>query len=306
MFVFACSTGTPAADDDDTRVDAAGQIDAEPPPDAPPGAPDANATPDASTTPDATLAPDATSTSDATATSDAAIVAPSDAAVPDALPIPDASTCPTAPCDLFEQCGCAGPLVCDLDSADPLSGNECRAVAVAGNETSTCADFDECGGGLVCVNAGGDASCKPYCRNDSDCDAPRGQCVIQLSSGGTDIPGAVVCSSNCDPTSLIPASCPNTWGCSLFTIDPDGVPASLDEVDIADCAPAGAGGQSAVCAGDSDCAPGFLCLDAGGVTPECLRICDNVGNACTANPLLDCLGFVDPHDINGVEYGVCF
>lgn len=291
-------------DEDPNAVDAAAEADSAPQPDAPVGVPDASSPADAASTPDANPPPpDAAAVPDATPSIDA----PIDAGVPDAAP-PDANNCPASPCDLVQQCGCTPPLACDLNAGDPLGGNECRAVNATGTEADECADFDECAGGFVCVGAGSgtDASCKSYCASDADCDSPRGQCLIQLSVGGTDIPGAVVCSSNCDPTSGAPSDCPATWGCFLFTIDPDGQSGSGDEIDLVDCAPAGAGVQSSSCAGDEDCAPGFLCLDAGGATPECLRICNNVGSACAADPLLDCLGFTDPHEVGGVEFGVCF
>src|SRR5689334_3623033 len=54
------------------------------------------------------------------ATVDAAIDAPTDAPI-------DGNGCPTQPCSYNPQCGCAMPLVCDLDFTD-LIGTSCRAV----------------------------------------------------------------------------------------------------------------------------------------------------------------------------------
>src|SRR5688572_7333262 len=82
------------------------------------------------------------------------------------MPIDAPSSCPTAPCDLYAQCGCTAPLVCDLDFTD-LMGNSCRAVNMQGTETSTCysgtpatAQPSYCAGGYVCLGSGTNAACE--------------------------------------------------------------------------------------------------------------------------------------------------
>lgn len=251
---------------------------------------------------------------DASAISDAAIGVQPDAmelqpdAMPDAAPVgvDAAPVCPTDPCDLVDQCGCLAGEACDL-AADPFAGNDCRTVASPGVEGSTCAGPGDCGAGYTCVADGfGSATCKPYCSGDEHCGAPRGQCLVQLQSGGADIPGALVCTSSCDPTDIAAGGCPLTYGCFPFIINPDGVAGSGDEVDIVECAPAGDGTQFDLCIDNSDCAPDYLCVDTGLTFFECLRQCDNVGAACAAVNGTDCLGFADPHVVGGTEYGACF
>ena len=228
-----------------------------------------------------------------------AMTGTADAAPADAAPVEvDAApaTCPGDPCDLFEQCGCQGGEACDL-AADPFAGNDCRTVATAGVEGDTCTGPDSCAAGYTCVADGsGAASCKAYCSDDSFCGQPRGQCLIQLASGGVDIPGAVVCTSSCDPTNIAAGGCPLGYGCFPFVID---------NVPIVECAPSGAGTQNDACVDNADCAPDYLCTDTGTST-VCLRMCNNVGAACAAVNGTDCTGFVDPHVVGGTEYGVCF
>jgi hypothetical protein len=131
-------------------------------------------------------------------------VTPIDAAVPVDAAVPiDANGCATQPCSLAPQCGCTAPLTCDIDFTD-LMGTACRAVNVPGTETSTCTTFSECAAGYVC--AGG--HCLKYCANDASCPQPRGLCAIQITDGmGAAIPGAVTCSSNCDPTNSAGGAC---------------------------------------------------------------------------------------------------
>ncbi len=215
----------------------------------------------------------------------------------------DASTCASSPCDLVDQCGCAAPNVCDLDVSN-LPNTHCRPVNSPGMDESTCASFNDCAGGFVCVSAADEASCRRYCRTNADCDAPRGACVITLVDGSTEIPGAVVCSSNCDPINPAAGGCPATWGCYPGVIDPDGVPGNGDETTIGDCAPAGAGTQGATCAANSDCAQGFLCINTG-VTTECLRMCNTAVGDCSGSPGTTCGGTDPVITLGGVTYGIC-
>jgi hypothetical protein len=220
---------------------------------------------------------------------------PIDAMPIDAMPI-DASTCPTVPCDLVEQCGCAANQACDLDFSD-LDGTACRGIATPGDVNDTCTAINQCDAGFVCVGDGTDNSCKRYCADDADCGSPRGQCVIQLvDETSTPIPGAITCSSNCDPVAATQPLCPTGWSCDLFT---------AGTAEIVDCRVAGAAGQGAACSATVACAASFTCVNDG-VSDVCGRLCRRpAGTECSASPGTTCFGFTDPFVVGGQEYGVC-
>lgn len=231
---------------------------------------------------------------------------PADAAPADA-PGADANGCATQPCDIATQCGCGATQACDLNFAT-LMGTACRGVFSPGREGNACTSVADCDRGFVCLgNGAGASSCKKYCATNADCAQPRGQCVIDLQSGGSPIPGAPpVCSSNCDPTSATAAGCPAGWKCDLYTQTHNGT-----SHPIVDCTSAvGAGTQGASCQAasgtggdDSKCAAGFLCTTADGTSFKCRKMCNVTANTgCTA---LTCLGLATPHLVGGTEYGVC-
>lgn len=215
----------------------------------------------------------------------------------------DANGCATQPCSIFPQCGCGGNNACDIASS--LMGTSCRMITTPGKETGACSTPRDCDRGYVCLGGTG-ASCHKYCNANTDCTGPRGQCVIEITSGGNVIPNIPpACSSNCDPTSTNPAECPSTHKCGLFTATKGGT-----QVKISGCSLAGTGVQGTSCkvgtAGDDSlCGKGFLCTTLNAGTDfNCRRMCQRApaGAAC---PTGTCIGFTTPHTINGVEYGVC-
>ena len=220
-----------------------------------------------------------------------------DAAVPVDAPI-DGNGCSTQPCSLAPQCGCASPLTCDIDFTD-LMGTSCRAVNVPGTETSTCTTFSECAAGYVC--AGG--SCLKYCANDAGCPQPRGLCAVQITDGmGAAIPGAITCSSNCNPTNSAAGGCPTGEKCGFFTTTRAGA-----DLDILQCTTPGAGGIGATCVDDSTCASNTLCTTVSAQS-RCRKVCNRSsgGSECATVPGTTCIGFAAPGlVIGGTEYGVC-
>lgn len=224
---------------------------------------------------------------------------PADAMPIDAMPI-DGSTCPTAPCDLVEQCGCAMNQACDVDFSD-LDGTACRGVATAGDENDTCTAINQCAAGNVCVGDGTNNSCEHYCADNSDCAGPRGQCVIQLNDGTDPIPGAVTCSSNCNPATATNPLCPTGWTCDVFTATFGGT-----DHDIADCRVAGTRQIDQTCSATMACAAGLSCVNTG-VQSVCLKICTRPsGTECSVDPGSTCTGFNPALVVGGTEYGVCF
>jgi hypothetical protein len=213
----------------------------------------------------------------------------------DAKSIDASNGCAVQPCSIEPQCGCTDPghPACDLGSG---SSNACRFATPAGVEGHTCTAPTECAAQYTCVGGGGNFSCEKYCTSNTDCIAPRGQCVIQLTDGTNPIPGAVVCSSNCDPASTTNALCPSGWTCDLFS-------ATYMTVDhsIADCRLAGSAGNGAACSTTVACAAGYSCVNTG--SDVCKKICNKTMNTgCTSG---SCMSFTTPVTIGGTEYGVC-
>lgn len=244
------------------------------------------------------------------ATVDAKPGAP-DAKPPDAMV--DANTCSVQPCTLAPQCGCPLNQSCDIDPTD-LMGNVCRAVNTPGVETNTCASFGDCARGYVCIGDGTNDSCKRYCTSNSECGTPRGQCVIQIvDTTQAAIPGAVVCSSNCDPLGNAATYCPSGWKCGIFNAQ---YPINTGPTyDISDCEITGAGGQGADCtiAGsnppngdDTKCAANQMCTTLTGTTFQCRHVCNHASPGVVCSNLgKTCIGFNPVLTIGGTEYGVC-
>lgn len=226
----------------------------------------------------------------------------SDAATDAPLEI-DANNCAMQPCTILPQCGCASDAACDIDGND-LNGGACRPVnATANPEGGACSSPAGCAAGTVCLASG---VCKKYCDGNDDCVAPRGQCVIEIQSGGTPVPNVpLVCSSGCDPSNNAAAGgCPTGKKCGMFVVDRNGV-----ELDIADCSTAGALTQGGNCTGagngdDNLCAVDHSCTTLNGTVFNCRRVCQ-IGGAAVCGGGLACIGFNPPINIGGAEYGVC-
>ena len=212
----------------------------------------------------------------------------------------DGNGCATQPCDIATQCGCATSQACDIDSMT-LMGTACRAVTTPGVVTNTCASATDCAAGYVCVGDGTNDACEKYCQSNTDCTAPRGQCVIQLTDQNSNpITGAVVCSSNCNPAAVTNATtCPSGWSCDLFTATFNG---ATD--DIVDCRKAGTAGQNAACSATVACAAGYSCVNNGS-SNVCARICQPNGGGPTCPGVTTCLSFQTAFVVGGTEYGVC-
>ncbi len=235
---------------------------------------------------------------------------------PDARPnnAPDASsTCPKTPCHLVDQCGCTPPAVCDLDSTSGTAlaagDTRCRAVLSPGRELASCATNDECAGGYMCIGQP-TSQCRKWCDPANDlCGGPGGKCIIQITYNGADIPGAITCSKDCDPTAATPSGCPATFGCHVSLTDPDSsLPTvSGDEVLYTDCAPqATLGGDGASCAtnGHADCKAGYDCVNIG-TTPVCKQNCIVSGGTGPACAVGTCGGFNPPATVGTITYGIC-
>ena len=234
-----------------------------------------------------------------------------DAAIPDATPppdrdphLPDAEFCPTEPCDLVDQCGCDEGEACDVDVGS-VGATECRMVTAPGDELAECMEMTDCAAGYICVDKGLRSNCKKYCRDDSQCTAPGGRCVLDINLGGTPVPGANVCTNNCNLVTR--EGCPENWGCNPGFIDPDmSLPDMVtgDEVAFTDCDLGGLLGQGASCTTTAACLPGYTCAGVPAGGRQCLRYCVRpAGAECEGEEF--CYGVSPPIRVGDVDYGVC-
>ena len=224
---------------------------------------------------------------------------------------PDANSCSHQPCSLAPQCGCASGSACDLDNANLATGGTVCVTAGTGMEASTCTGDTACAPGYTCV--GSPSRCEKWCSGDNDCTSgPGALCIINIVYGTPqmNVPGAKVCTTDCDPSSKTPAGCPATWGCHIY--QENGGAMRL----VTDCDPPGAGGVGASCAtnGSRDCQAGLDCINVtrGTVTtPECHPSCYCPSNNCAAGSCTafsgsgSCQAFTTPVIIGTREYGVC-
>jgi len=212
---------------------------------------------------------------------------------------PDADTCPMLPCSLSPQCGCPGAnMACDINAMTQM-GTACRMVTSPGMESATCSTGTDCAAGFVCVGDSFFAECDRYCAHDTDCASPRGRCVIQLNNSSSQpITGAIVCSSNCDPTQAANALCPTGAACDLFSSTFMGT-----TYDIVDCRKSGTATQGQTCSTTVACAAGLTCVN-NGTTMTCSKICPRPQNTgCPAGKT--CTSFSTAFTVGGQEYGAC-
>jgi hypothetical protein len=211
----------------------------------------------------------------------------------------DSNGCAAQPCTVDPQCGCTDPMksACDLGSG---SANACRYATTSGVEGQSCISSQGCAAQYTCVGGGGNYECEKYCASTSECISPRGQCVIQLNDGsGNPIPNAVVCSSNCDPSTATNPLCPSGWTCDLFTATYKATTYS-----IADCRVNGPAGLNAACSTTNQCQAGLSCVNTG--SDVCKKICNKTANTgCTTGTCTSFTTAVKIPDTTGTEYGVC-
>ena len=122
--------------------------------------------------------------------------------------------------------------------------------------------------------------------------------IVDDQTPAQPIPGAVVCSSNCDPAAATNPTCPSTWTCDLFSATFNAV-----DHDIADCRAAGTATQGQACSASVACAANLTCVN-NGTSTVCGKICKRpAGTECVGGTT--CFGYTTPLTIGGQEYGVC-
>lgn len=219
----------------------------------------------------------------------------------------DANNCAKQPCSLTPQCGCAAGSACQLDNANLATGGTTCEAAGTGTESTTCSADTTCEAGHGCIGG----RCRTWCASDTDCTSgPGALCIIQVVYGTPqmNVPGATVCTTDCDPSSKTPAGCPSTWGCHVYQ-ESGGAMRYLT-----DCDPAGGGGAGASCMtnGNADCQAGMDCINvtrSGVTTAECHPSCICPNNNCAAGTCPagtgSCQAFSPVVKIGTREYGTC-
>jgi len=206
------------------------------------------------------------------------------------------SGCVDVTCDLWPQCGCQTGQKCSIVSGDIRGCVLAGSVPVGG----ICTADTECAEGSICVGpAAGELRCLQWCVDDNDCAGEGGACIRQLVDSNQDpIPGAEMCTVDCDPSSLSATGCPTGWACHVYYVDDnnDGVP----DYNLTDCAD-DAGTSSTTCDDTvTFCVPGFCCYTAWG---DCLQYCKTNAPSCQTGT---CTAFgTDPLFIGTTEYGYC-
>ncbi|HTJ44824.1 MAG TPA: hypothetical protein VL463_22110 [Kofleriaceae bacterium] len=220
---------------------------------------------------------------------------------------PDANNCAKQPCSLAPQCGCGSGSACQLDGSNLATGGTTCLAAGSGGDDVTCSDDSKCKAGHGCVGG----RCRAWCGGDGDCTSgPGALCIIQVVYGSPqmDVPGAKVCTTDCDPSSKTPAGCPSTFGCHVYQESGGAMRY------VTDCDPAGTVGAGGSCAtnGSRDCQAGMDCINvtrSGVTTAECHPSCICPGNNCAAGSCPSgtgsCQAFNPIVTIGTREYGTC-
>lgn len=194
-----------------------------------------------------------------------------------------------APCTVGKAGACGAGKKCTVVDAMPTCGK-------AGPKAiwQLCATDADCADTLWCDTAFN--VCKPFCKDAGDCkfDA-QGDCIQAMGADGKPVPGAMHCTSNCEPKTVKP--CGDNTNCVLRKT---ATSTSFD------CAKSGLVSSGKTCKASADCGPGSLCIDPGNAKLVCSRWCSDPGNFfssdCGFNP---CYGFDPKITYNGKEYGSC-
>lgn len=192
-------------------------------------------------------------------------------------------------------CGCAGPKE-KCAPVDPATGaSDCVPMSVMAKPAwSACQTDADCAKKTWCDHV--NHVCEPFCLTVDDCD-PNQQCIPVLQDGMMmpPVPGLLVCTAHCDPLKPnLPCedglSCRYDFGVHDFEcVRSKGVP------------------QNGVCAAQSDCGPGLICVDTG-ADFTCQLWCFPADDAkhppCSG--IRPYCGHLNPTVMrDGVEYGDC-
>jgi hypothetical protein len=216
-------------------------------------------------------------------------------------PDEDATSCPDDcgngcvhdTCDLYPQCGCQSGQKCTLDPAAE------RACLTAGSTSAGghCTAETDCAVGTICLPLSDtEGQCLSYCDPATGCSGGAGSYCVELQSNGTPIPGALVCTIDCNPADPSLA-CGSGFGCEIYE---DSTTQDL----FTDChGNVGAAQEGEPCDNTAEqyCAPELLCNSNDGL---CYRWCVN-NSDCIGGGSCDTAAFTNPLIIGSTQYGVC-
>lgn len=224
-------------------------------------------------------------------------------------PLEDATNCPAdcgescidSVCDFWPQCGCQSGDKCTINDTDD---RECLTAGSTPHAQLCAADAD-CVAGTICVGTSvQDLRCHQFCGSDADCPGSGGGgvCIVTLEdSSSQTIPGATLCTTDCEPTSTSPPACPTGWACHLQYVDANND--DIPEFFLTDCAnDAGSAVHGEYCDNVTAlCAPGHFCYTT---FNECIRTCRVLGSDCPVG--YSCQAYTAPGAVVGTtEYGYC-
>ena len=211
----------------------------------------------------------------------------------------------SAACEFGVVGSCGSEQKCALVN---VSTGELGCVAAGPKQLwQSCTKDADCIEGALCDPRYG--ACKPVCASASDCKFTvkkgvntlqvQGECIPAQRPTGTDIAATIThCTSNCEPTAASPCDVTNAVAC----VERQGLGF--------DCAKTKGLAAGSPCSGETDCAPGRLCVVLQ-TTPskiaQCALWCDTPGNysaACPSNTNY-CAGFEPPIYYEKKEYGTC-
>jgi len=226
------------------------------------------------------------------------VVKEADASVPDSAPA-CATVAPNNRCGLDPQCGCGANETCDVTNV--TSGATSCVTGGGATLGRPCTQTGDCLAGLTCEFG----ACRPYCKTPrTKCGvAGTDLCVEVLGDDDKPITNKAVCTITCDPRQ--PQAVCGTNACHWFA-------SYYAPNKVSDCNKGGVTpAYNGVCRGDSDCQPGFVCIDhpSSQIGFECQRWCriGVAGDCPTSPPNLKCRDVfgADAPVINGEKLGVC-
>ena len=203
-----------------------------------------------------------------------------------------------APCSEFPQCGCAGTQNCDIfiPTTGQPNGN---TVCVASGMTplyNNCTGEGQCAKGDSCVGG----VCKPFCGATSDCPGAGRACSSVVDGNNMAIPGAKICSQNCNP--LNPQDATGGWSPCGPNVDCGGGTQAAPQSDCYGPAVA-ANTQGAAC-DNANCAPGYDCIGNTLSGYFCRHYC-RVGNNGDCPSGTTCNTLSTPEYVGTQQYGYC-
>ncbi len=180
--------------------------------------------------------------------------------------------------DPFHPDACGADMNCVLGADDMTV---CRASTGAAATGATCSRAEDCAGGNICINFGGEATCQQMCPDGSIgfCSGSENRC-----SGGIGDECVRFCQPRSEPCDIYAQDCADPEDGCNFSTDPE------TGARYTGCRPAGPQTLGEPCGSDPGfCARGLVCIRVDGEA-ACHEVCDaedptdicsDVGQTCS-------------------------